>query len=75
VTAVSPPAGSGPGTSAGPRGAVRLLCDVCALEFAVPPATYRSLSGIVACPRCGALDLVLVDPGEDDGRHLGPSGS
>jgi DNA-directed RNA polymerase subunit RPC12/RpoP len=65
VTPVSTPAGHEPGTSANVRGAVRLVCEVCAREFGVPVPEYRSHSGIVACPRCGSLDLVLIDPGDD----------
>lgn len=60
-------AGSDPGISACLPKAVRLLCEVCAREFDVPTTAYRSLSGIVPCPRCGCLDLVLIDPGDDAG--------
>ena len=73
MTTVSTPPGHEPGTSASTRGAVRLLCEVCAHEFAVPVAAYRAHSGIVACPRCGCLDLVLIDPGDDQaGQPLLP---
>ncbi len=65
MTPVSTPAGPEPGTSASARGAVRLVCEVCAHEFGVSVPVYRSHSGIVACPRCGSLDLVLIDPGDD----------
>ena len=60
-------AGHDPGTSVCSPRAVRLLCEVCAREFDVPTTAYRSLSGIVPCPRCGCLDLVLIDPGDDAG--------
>ncbi len=65
MTPTPTPAGHGPGAPANARGAVLLACDVCFHEFGVPVAAYRSLSGIVACPRCGSLDLVLIDPGDD----------
>ena len=60
-------AGPDPGMSACAPRAVRLLCELCGREFDVPTAAYRSLFGIVPCPRCGCLDLVLIDPGDDAG--------
>jgi hypothetical protein len=46
---------------------VRLACEVCTKEFTVGVPVYRSLSGVVECPRCGSTDLVLLDPGDDAG--------
>lgn len=65
MTPIPTPAGHGPGAPANARGDVLLACDVCRHEFGVAVPLYRSLSGIVACPRCGSLDLVLIDPGDD----------
>lgn len=65
MTGVSTPPGREPGTPPDACGAVRLVCDVCGHAFGVAVPAYRSRSGIVECPRCGSLDLVLIDPGDD----------
>jgi predicted RNA-binding Zn-ribbon protein involved in translation (DUF1610 family) len=36
-------------------------CANCGERFTVTPPAYRRLSGVVECPVCGSLDLVLLD--------------
>jgi len=42
---------------AGPR----FACAVCGERFVVTPAAYALCSGVVECPACGSLDLVLLE--------------
>lgn len=50
-----------------PEAGLRLACEVCGVEFLVTVSAYGARRGIVACPRCGSTDLVVLDPGDDVG--------
>jgi len=36
-------------------------CAICGERFVVTPGTYARCSGVVECPACGSLDLVLLE--------------
>jgi len=40
---------------------VYFACANCGERFSVTSPAYRRLSGVVECPACGSLDLVLLE--------------
>lgn len=50
---------SGRPSVAGPR--FRLACAVCGCRFVLAEPAYQLYAGIVECPSCGSLDLVLLE--------------
>ena len=56
ATAVHADAGRVPAVTVGPR----FACAICGERFVVTPAAYAHCSGVVECPACGSLDLVLL---------------
>jgi hypothetical protein len=40
---------------------IRLACAECGRRFELTVPAYRSCSGVVECPACGSLDLVLLE--------------
>jgi hypothetical protein len=40
---------------------IRLACANCGRRFAVAEQAYTLCCGVVECPACGSLDLVLLE--------------
>jgi DNA-directed RNA polymerase subunit RPC12/RpoP len=39
---------------------IEFVCTVCNKEFVVSVEEYKAWSGVVPCPGCGSMDLVLL---------------
>jgi DNA-directed RNA polymerase subunit RPC12/RpoP len=40
---------------------IRLACANCGRQFAIAEQAYTLCCGVVECPACGSLDLVLLE--------------